>query len=187
MTLMTECIDAPEYDGERLTHPWRTKFTVAGLQSLSTLCGLVFPFCTSLAVWSAVMIFSCVTYSAILVRYVDKRRRFRSCVWRGGRSVDEVELYHRARMSLSLHGMCCVVWTLITLDFFAVSCGPLLFPAYRTLLHDPAATMVGECVMDLVAKCLYMALIIEAHHAAFDEAKRANRRLAELRHTMSKS
>ena len=30
-----------------------------------------------------------------------------------------------------------------------------------------------------------MALIIEAHYAAFDEAKRANRCLAELRNTMS--
>lgn len=39
--------------------------------------------------------------------------------------------------------------------------------------------------MDLVAKILYMALILEAHAAAFDEAKRANRRLAELKNTMS--
>ena len=39
--------------------------------------------------------------------------------------------------------------------------------------------------MDAIAKILYMSLIIEADSVAFDEAKRANRRLAELKNTMS--
>ena len=34
-------------------------------------------------------------------------------------------------------------------------------------------------------KCLYMALIVDAHHTAFDETKRAIRWLSELRNTMS--
>ena len=185
MTLMTECIDAPEYDGEKLTHPWKVKFTVSALESISTLCGLVFPFCTNFFVWMAAMVFSCVTYSAIIVRYFEKRRLFVSCVWRGGGSVDEIELFERARMSLALHGVCSVVWTLITLNYFVTSAGHLIVPKTWVFMHDPAATMIGECFMDLLAKCLYMALIIEAHHTAFDEAKRANRRLAELRNTMS--
>jgi hypothetical protein len=185
MTLMTECIDAPEYDGEKLTHAWRKKFIVSGLMSLSTLCGLAFPFCTNLYLWVVVMTLSCVTYSAIIVRYYEKRKLFRSCAWSGGGSVDEIELYMRARMSLTLHGVCCTVWTLITLQYFVTSCGHLIAPKSWTMLHDPAAMMIGECFMDLLAKCLYMALIVEAHHAAFDEVKRANRRLSELRNTMS--
>ena len=185
MTLMTECIDAPEYDGKKLTHAWRKKFTVSGLMSLSTLCGLAFPFCTNLYLWVVVMTFSCVTYSAIIIRYYEKRKLFRSCAWSGGGSVDEIELYERARMSLTLHGVCCIVWTLITLQYFVTSCGHLIAPKSWTMLHNPAAMMIGECFMDLIAKCLYMALIVDAHHAAFDETKRAIRRLSELRNTMS--
>jgi hypothetical protein len=185
MTLMTECIDAPEYDGEKLTHAWIKKFIVSGLMSMSTLCGLAFPFCTNLYLWVVVMTFSCVTYSAIIIRYYEKRKLFRSCAWSGGGSVDEIELYERARMSLTLHGVCCIVWTLITLQYFVTSCGHLIAPKSWTMLHNPAAMMIGECFMDLIAKCLYMALIVDAHHAAFDETKRAIRRLSELRNTMS--
>ncbi|KAL7541449.1 hypothetical protein ACHAXR_013265 [Thalassiosira sp. AJA248-18] len=185
MTLMTECIDAPHYDGTKLTHHWKAKFTVAGMEFVSTACALTFPFCTNLYVWCSAMAFSCATYSAIIFRYFEKVRLFQSCVWRGGGSVDEMELYERARMSLALHGVCCVVWTLITLNYFVTSAGHLVVPECWTIVHDPAATMIGECFMDLIAKCLYMSLIIEAHHTAFDEAKRANRRLAELRNTMS--
>eukprot|EP00571_Detonula_confervacea_P014780 CAMPEP_0172301060 /NCGR_PEP_ID=MMETSP1058-20130122/3025_1 /TAXON_ID=83371 /ORGANISM="Detonula confervacea, Strain CCMP 353" /LENGTH=1228 /DNA_ID=CAMNT_0013011053 /DNA_START=186 /DNA_END=3872 /DNA_ORIENTATION=+ len=184
MTLMTECIDAPEYDGDKFTQPWKTKLFVAGMQSLSTFCGLVFPFCTNLYVWLAVMILSCVTFSVLIFRYFEKRRLFKSCVWKGGGSVDEIELYQRASMSLALHGTCCTVWSLLTLSYFVTSAGHLFVPESWAFLHDHAATMIGECCMDLVAKCLYMALIIEAHHAAFDEATRADRRLAELRNTM---
>lgn len=199
MTLMTECIDAPIYEKGRLTHPWKKKMLVSIMESLSTACGFIFPFCTNLNVWSFAMIISCITYSAIIFSYYEKKHLFKSCVWSGGGSVDEVELYERARMSLSLHGVCCVVWTLITANYFVTSAGHLLFDQcwagpgsqlaimmwISDILHDTSVTMIGECFMDLLAKCLYMALIIEVHHRAFDEAKRANRRLAELRNTMS--
>ena len=186
MTLTMECIDAPGYDGAgKLTHAWRKKFNVAGLMSISTLCGLVFPFCTNLYVWIVVMTLSCVSYSAIVVRYFEKRKLFRLSVWRGEESVDEIELYERARMSLTLHGVCCSVWSLIILQYFITSCGHLIVPKTWSMLHDPAAMMIGECTMDLIAKCLYMSLLVEAHQGAFDEARRANRRLTELRNTMS--
>jgi hypothetical protein len=61
----------------------------------------------------------------------------------------------------------------------------MFVPKTYKWLHDPAITMIEECFMDAVAKILYMSLIIEAHHCAFDDAKRANRRLAELKNTMS--
>jgi hypothetical protein len=61
----------------------------------------------------------------------------------------------------------------------------LIAPKSWTFLHDPAAMMVGECTMDFISKGLYMLVIVQGHNAAFDEAKRANRRLAELKNTMS--
>lgn len=69
--------------------------------------------------------------------------------------------------------------------YFVGSCGHLIAPKSYTWLHDPAIVMVEECCMDCVAKILYMAIVIEADSAAFDEAKRANRRLKELKNTMS--
>ena len=45
--------------------------------------------------------------------------------------------------------------------------------------------MIEECSLDCLAKVLYMALIIEADSVAFDEVKRANRRLAELKNTIN--
>jgi len=183
MTLMTECIDAPIYNGSRLTHDWKAKFFLAANESLSTLCGLFFPFCPNAFTWYVVMIISCVTYTVILFRYYQKKKAFEKLS--RGSSVDEIELYDRSRMSLALHGMCCFIWTGITIMYFVSNAGHLVVPKSWSLFHDPAATMLEECFMDLVAKILYMALIIEAHYAAFDEAKRANRRLAELKNTMS--
>lgn len=182
MTLMTECIDAPILKGEKLTHPWNKKFFVAAMESLSTLCGLAFPFCTPFG-WYICMTVSFITFFAIFWRYFERRAAFGTMTMGG--SVDETELYDRARMSLALHGMCCVVWSMITVMYFVSSAGHMVTSTRWAILHDPAATMIEECLMDLIAKILYMALIIEAHNAAFDEAKRANRRLAELKSTMS--
>lgn len=183
MTLQTECMDAPVFDGERLVQEWNRKIYVSWMQTLSTLCGLFFPFCHNVWVWSFVMVISCVTYSAIIFRYYEKKRGYNP-IKRGG-SADEIELYDRARMSLRLHGVCAFTWTLITINYFITSMGHMFVDERWALLHDPAVTMYGECLMDLVAKVLYMSLIVDAHDAAFDEGKRANRRLAELKHTMS--
>ena len=183
MTLQTECMDAPIFDGERLVQEWNKKYFVSWMQALSTFCGMFFPFCHNIWVWSFVMIISCVTYSAIIFRYYEKKRGYNP-IKRGG-SADEIELYDRARMSLGLHRVCAITWTLITINYFITSMGHMFVDERWALLHDPAVTMYGECFMDLVAKILYMSLIVDAHDAAFDEGKRANRRLAELKHTMS--
>ena len=183
MTLMVESIDAPEYDGERLIHHWKRKFFVASMEGLSTLCGLIFPLCPDHISWTVFMVISFVTYFSIFVRYYEKRAAFRPVI--RGTSVDEIELYDRSRMSLALHAVCCTVWTMITVMYFVSNAGHLVVSKRWTIFHDPAVTMMEECFMDLVAKILYMSLIIEANHVAFDEAKRANRRLAELKNTMN--
>ena len=50
---------------------------------------------------------------------------------------------------------------MITLQYFVTSCGHLIAPKSWTMLHNPAAMMIGECFMDLIVKCLYMALIAD--------------------------
>lgn len=185
MTLMMDLVDAPQYDGEKFTHPWKTMFLVAGMESLSSCCALIFPFCTNFYVWMIVMTFSCVTYSAVLYRNYQKRLSFVTCRWRGGRNVDEVELYERARTSLALNFVCSVVWTMIVISYFVTSCGHMVLSERWTIFHDPAITMIGECSMDLLAKWLFMSLIVDAHNSIFDESKRAKRRLVELRNMMS--
>jgi hypothetical protein len=185
MTLMMDLVDAPQYDGEKFTHPWKTMFLVAAMESLSSSCALIFPFCTNFYVWMIVMTVSCATYSAVLYRNYQKRLSFYTCRWRGGRSVDEIELYERARTSLALNFVCSVVWTMIVISYFVTSCGHMVLSERWTFFHDPAITMIGECSMDLLAKWLFMSLIVDAHNSIFDESKRAKRRLAELRNMMS--
>ena len=184
LTLMMDCIDAPKYDGVTFTQPWKTVFVVAAMESLSTSCGLIFPFCTNVYVWMAVMIFSCVTFLSVPIRYFEKRRLFQTNQWKGGRRIDEIELYERTRTSLALNFVCSGVWSMMVIAYFVTSCGHLMVSESWTILHDPAITMFGNCTLDLLSKCLYMALILDAHRAIFDEAKRANRRLAELRNMM---
>lgn len=184
LTLMMDCIDAPQYDGTKFTHPWKTIFVTAAMESLSTFCGLIFPFCTNWYVWMGWMIFSCVTFLSVPIRYFEKRRLFQTIRWRGGRRVDEIELYERTRTSLALNFVCSGVWSTMVIAYFVTSCGHLVVSESWTIMHNPAITMFGNCTLDLLSKCLYMALILDAHQAIFDESKRANRRLAELRNMM---
>ena len=62
--------------------------------------------------------------------------------------------------------------------------GPLVVPQSWTAVHDPAASMINECFLNLLSKCLYMALAVKTHHTAFNKAQRSNRKLAKLSNTM---
>ena len=71
------------------------------------------------------------------------------------------------------------------LEIFVASVGHMVVPTSWPLFHDSAITMYSECLMDMIAKILYMAMICEACYDVFDEAKRANRWLVELKSTMN--
>eukprot|EP00804_Cyclotella_cryptica_P000589 CCRYP_009976-RA/>CCRYP_009976-RA protein AED:0.28 eAED:0.28 QI:429/1/1/1/1/1/3/820/1200 len=183
MTLLMQCIDAPVLEQGKWSSHMKQKLLAASMESFSTFCGLLFPFCPNLLSWYICMIISFLTYFYIFYSYSLKVAKFRGMT--RGRSEDDIELYERSRLSLALHWMCCFTWTMITVMYFVGSCGYMFVPKTYKWIHDPAIMMIEECFMDCVAKILYMSLIIEAHDAAFDEAKRANRRLAELKNTMS--
>lgn len=112
MTLLMQCIDAPTEDDGVWSSNLKQKLLTASLQSLSTLCGILFPFCPNLISWSICMIISCITFLYIFYSYAQKERQFRSIT--RGKSEDHIEMYERSRLSMSLHGICCFTWTLIT-------------------------------------------------------------------------
>lgn len=183
ITLLVSCIDAPNLQDADVSKRRRMRFIGAGMESASTLCGFIFPFCHSKVVWYAVMVFSLLTYSSILWSYAEKAKKMKGLT--KGKSADEIEMYERARLSLRLHGLCCLTWSGIAIMYFIGSAGHLIVPESFKLLHDPAMTMIEECFMDCVSKIFYMVVIIETHYTAFDEVKRASRRLLELQNTMS--
>ena len=112
MTLLMQCIDAPTKQDGKWSSNFKEKTLTASMESISTLCGLLFPFCPNRTCWIACMIVSFVTYSHIFHAYAQRAREFRGIV-RGG-SEDHIELYERSRLSLALHWMCCFSWTMIT-------------------------------------------------------------------------
>eukprot|EP00956_Cyclotella_meneghiniana_P018878 scaffold31832_cov62-Cyclotella_meneghiniana.AAC.6 len=112
MTLLMQCIDAPIEEDGVWSSNLKQKLLTASLQSLSTVCGLIFPFCPNILSWSICMAMSCITFLYIFYSYALKSRHFRALT--RGKSEDHIEIYERSRLSMSLHGICCFTWTLIT-------------------------------------------------------------------------
>lgn len=102
-----------------------------------------------------------------------------------GSSVDEMEIYNRSLLSLKLLGTCTFLWTVLVCTYFFSAVGPTVFPTLEDRIDVSALTMVGECTMDVVAKVLYMFIIVDVHDQVFDQSARAERRLEELRQMMA--
>jgi hypothetical protein len=120
MTLLMQCIDAPTIGEEgEWSSDCKKKMLTASLESFSTFCGILFPFCPNLTCWILCMVVSFATYFHIFYSYAQKAREFQGGV--KGRNEDHIELHERARLSLALHWMCCFTWTLITGKCFYIS------------------------------------------------------------------
>jgi hypothetical protein len=118
MTLLMQCIDAPTIEEGKWSSQLKMKLLSSSMESFSTFCGLVFPFCPNRLCWYVCMTVSFVTFFYIYYSYAVKAREFKGIV--RGRSEDCVELYERSRLSLALHWMCCFTWTIITGKCFLV-------------------------------------------------------------------
>ena len=112
MTLLMQCIDAPTMEEGKWSSHFKYKLFSASLESFSTFCGLLFPFCPNRLCWNVCMTISFSTFFYIYYSYAQKLKDFRQIV--RGRSEDHIELYERARLSLDLHWLCCFTWTMIT-------------------------------------------------------------------------
>ena len=152
-------------------------------QGFSTLCGLVFPFCPGIKSWTFFMVISCLLFLVIFYRLRCKIQSHRRMVM--GSSVDEMEIYNRSLLSLKLLGTCTFLWTVLVCTYFFSAVGPTVFPTLEDRIDVSALTMVGECTMDVVAKVLYMFIIVDVHDQVFDQSARAERRLEELRQMMA--
>ena len=152
-------------------------------QGFSTLCGLIFPFCPGLKSWTFFMVVSCLLFFVIFYRLKCKINSHRKMAM--GSSVDEIEIYNRSLLSLKLLGTCTFLWTVLVCTYFFSTVGPTVFPSLEDKVDVEALTMVGECTMDVVAKVLYMFIIVDVHDQVFDQSARAERRLEELRQMMA--
>ena len=174
--------DKYEPDMSQSTHI-AAAYTNGLAQGFSTLCGLIFPFCPGLKSWSFFMVVSCLLFLVIFYRLRCKIISHRKMAM--GSSVDEIEIYNRSLLSLKLLGTCTFLWTTLVCTYFFSTVGPTVFPNLENRVDVSALTMVGECTMDVVAKVLYMFIIVDVHDQVFDQSARAERRLEELRQMMA--
>ena len=151
-------------------------------QSVSCLCGPIFPYCNGLVTWSIAMFVAFITYAAIFPRLYHKRNLFLNT--KKGRSFIDQERYDRIHFSYELMFICSVVWTLLVVLYFLNMLIHRLFPVGHMLRHE-ALAMGCDTLFDVIAKAFYMKVIVDVHFAVFDAEGRAQRQLSELRNLMS--
>lgn len=178
MTFMTEAIDLPNYKKGGPAHVWKHSLSIA----LSTVCGVMLPFCQSMYSFVAVVMFSLLFYSSIFVRLYERRQRFNQT--KHGGSVEDRESQDRVRISLRLLETCAVLWTLLVV--MRLTCFPLFLYAPRgTIWSSPALPAIIEACFEITSKVWYMHLTVQVHDMVCDKTGRVTRRLEELRNMMT--
>jgi len=177
MTFLTEAIDMPNHE-QAIEVAWGHAWALA----FSTMAGIIFPFCTTLWQWMVVFVVSCSLFCSLYVRLYQRMMRFRRTPV--GSSVDEQELYDRARLSFRLLQACSIMWTGIVLAFVACCLAGKYAPE-GSWWANPALPLVVECAFEIGSKVWYLLLIADVHELIFDEGLRSIRRLEEMRDMMT--
>jgi len=177
MTFLTEAIDMPNHD-QAVEVAWGHAWALA----FSTMAGIIFPFCTTPWQWMVVFVISCILFCSLYVRLYQRMMRFRRTPV--GSSVDEQELYDRARLSFRLLQACSIMWTGIVLAFVACCIAGKYAPE-GSWWANPALPLVVECAFEIGSKVWYLLLIADVHELIFDEGLRSIRRLEEMRDMMT--
>jgi len=180
MTFLAEILDLKR-EKNALVKP-----TINALaQSLSCLCGIIFPFCHDVTTWSIVMTVSMVTYLNMFprcyARFVNLKNFVRdeqTC------SFSTNETKHRIKYSFLLLKTCTTLWTVLVVFYFINMLVHRMLPVGHPLRYDSLAMSV-DTLFDVVAKIFYMVLILEIHETVFDEERRAERVILELQQLMS--
>jgi signal transduction histidine kinase len=180
MTFLAEAVDLP-----RCKRGIRVRIFFALLQSISCVFGLIFPFCQSPVVWGACMTISMVTYLGIFPRVWIKRQQFLQTP--RGTSLMEMEHYDRIAFAYYLVLTCSIVWTVLVVFYMALwMFNRVLFPDDPThSLRQPHLAMTTDTIFDVLAKAMYLKLIVDVHKMVFDADGRAQRQLEELRRLTS--
>jgi hypothetical protein len=177
ITFLTEAFGVRDARKEALSIPWLH----ASCQGLATLCGMLFPYCSSKKSWYTLLFFAVFLFSVIFPRVMQKEKEFRRM--KLGRTVDEAILYDRARLSLRMIHSCSICWTMFPVMFFLSG---YILPAISppsSPFRNPALPMIFEALMDIFSKMVQMNVIIDVHEGVFDDrdGTRALQRLEEVK------
>ena len=161
----------------------RDAIMVSLWQSLSCLCGYIFPFCKgNVLLWSCALVVSVLTYATIFPRLYIRRHNFLKSD--PGTTFLQMELYDRIRFAYFLTLTCTIVWTALALMFFAnIALHHWTDEDHPYRRNSPS--MLVDTAFDVLAKALYMKLIVDVHSLVFDAEARAERQLTELRKLMA--
>ena len=193
MTFFTEGVNVPEDMFSQPRDTWKQRalwywrllhapILHASSQGISAFMGWVFPFCTTFFWWMVAMVVSCLTYLVLFPRLQYKRRIFLNM--NRGTSVDEIEIFDRARLSYRLLVTCAVMWTVLVTMYYFQSFAHW-FVDDDSILKNKSLPFVCEAIIDVMAKAMYMDIIVDVHDCVFDDGARSARRLEELRRMMS--
>ena len=185
MTFMMEVADLHWPDGDVAPPPdfLRTKYVHALSQGGAVFLGLVFPFCPGRASWAACMTASICLYATNFPRMARRSLEVPSSLGCGA-TTDERERFNATRIALRLRYITTAVWTVIVALFFAYSVYGPRYASEGSFLRHPAANAICECFFDVLSKVMFLSVILKVHSAAFDQAARMGRRLAEMRALM---
>jgi signal transduction histidine kinase len=174
LTFLAEGVDLP-----RRKSGIRARIFSSLLQAISTLSGLIFPFCPNTIVWGACMTISMVAYLGIFPRVWIKRQKLLQTP--RGTSLTEMEYYDRIAFAYYLVLTCSIVWTVLVV-FYMIHWFSIFFLLSENITH---MAMTLDTIFDVLAKALYMKLIVDVHRMVFDADGRTQRELEELRRLTS--
>jgi hypothetical protein len=179
MTFLSEGVGMPKRKG------LQRAVLISLSQSLSCLGGMIFPFCPGLWSWSFWMSVSLVTYLAMFERVHAKRSLYLAERSKTGSSFIDKEQLDRMEFAYQLIAVCTVVWTILVVIYFInVALHWYLPSSHPWLQQDWSLAMLGDTCFDVLAKGIYMKLIVDVHFCVFDAEGRAQRQLGELRNLM---
>lgn len=168
--------------------PLKYAYALGATQGLSTLMGLILPYCRTPLQWWIIMIISFILYFVMFPVLSDKRNKFRNT--EPGTTAHSRELWNRTRLSYRLMQTCTVAWTALVTMYCIAGAAVYYTPEGANedefwLVQRPYFTILWESTMDVILKNLYMNIIVQVHKAAFDDGERAQRRLEELRQLLN--
>ncbi|KAL3939528.1 MAG: hypothetical protein SGBAC_005759 [Bacillariaceae sp.] len=166
----------------------KSGYMVAASQSISTMCGLIFPFCKSFETWLVFMTISFILWFGIFVALYRLRKNFAKI--EKGKSAHSIELWDRARLAYKLMMTCCLAWSALVVAYFLAGAAAYYRPegvpdSSLPIFQRECFNMLWEAIMDVILKNLYLDIVVQVHKAVFDDSERAERRLAELRLQMT--
>ncbi|CAB9496841.1 expressed unknown protein [Seminavis robusta] len=189
MMFLVEACDVPDHATQNASQILQWAYTHGALQAAATLMGLLLPFAQNTTQWAIILIIACVIYFVMMFKRLRaKYQRFK--LLQKGSRLDELEIYHRAKIALQLLVTCACGWSSLVACYLIFSWWAPIWAAKTdnndgsSIIAHPATPMIVECFLDVVLKSFYNFYVISIHEHVFDEEARSKRRLEELRQSI---